>query len=181
VQQSESLKKLLDDMSQTMSEKSEAFEIDKEKVSPSNIISEAIDSVQGMAQQKKNLISPDLAPSLPEIEVDAFRIKQVIVNLLANAIKFSPENSSIYVKASVCDGDLLVQVIDHGIGISPADIPALFSRYHQVKNNGNSEGMGLGLYICRQIVEAHNGRIWAESVEGQGSTFSFTLPIAAAR
>jgi signal transduction histidine kinase len=181
VQQSESLNKLIDDISKTLNDKGEAFGINKETVSPYNIVSEAIDSVQGMAQQKKNLISHDLTPSLPEIEVDAFRIKQVIVNLLANAIKFSPENSPIYVKAGVHDHELLIQIIDHGIGISQADIPSLFDRYYQAKNNGDAEGTGLGLFICRQIIEAHNGRIWAESKEGEGSTFSFALPIAAAR
>jgi signal transduction histidine kinase len=181
VEQSENLSKLIDDMSHTLHDKGETFEINKEIVSPSNVISEAIDSVQGMAQQKKNLISLDLAPSLPEIFLDAFRIKQVIVNLLTNAIKYSPENSSIYIKAGVHDDELLVQVIDRGIGISQANIPALFSRYYQVKRNGDSEGVGLGLYICRQIIEAHGGRIWVESVEGEGSTFSFTLPIAVVR
>ena len=164
VQQSESLNKLIDDMSKTLNDKGEAFGINKETVSPYSIVSEAIDSVQGMAQQKKNLISHDLTPSLPEIEADAFRIKQVIVNLLANAIKFSPENSSIYVNAGVHDQELLIQIIDHGIGISQADIPALFERYYQAKNNGDAEGTGLGLFICRQIIEAHGGRIWAESV-----------------
>jgi signal transduction histidine kinase len=184
VQQSESLNKLIDDLSNNINDNHDndaAFSVNKEAVSSAGVISEAIDSVQEMAQQKKNLISRDLAPSLPEIQADGFRIKQVIVNLLTNAIKFSPEGSSIYVKAESRDSELLVQVIDCGIGINQADIPAVFDRYYQAKNRGDADGVGLGLYICRQIIEAHGGRIWAESIEGVGSTFSFALPIASAR
>jgi nitrogen-specific signal transduction histidine kinase len=181
VQQSESLNKLIDDISHTLNDKGEAADIAQVTVSPGELISEAVDGVQGIAQQKKNLISYDLNPALPEIEADAFRIKQVIVNLLTNAVKFSPEGSSIDVKAEVHNQELLVQVIDHGIGIPQADIPAIFDRHYQAKNRGDAEGFGLGLFICRQIIEAHGGRIWVESVEGEGSTFSFSLPIATAR
>ncbi len=181
VQQSESLNKLIDDMSQSLTEKGETFDINKETVSPDGVITEAVDSVQGMAEQKKNLINYNPDASLPPIVADTFRIKQVIVNLLDNAIKYSPEGNSIDIKTEARNNELLVQVTDHGIGISPADIPAIFSKSYRGKNRGDAEGDGLGLYICRQIVEAHGGRIWAESVEGEGSTFSFTLPIAATR
>jgi signal transduction histidine kinase len=181
VQQSESLNKLIDDLSHILYDKSEAFSIHKEPVSSYKIITEAIDSVQGMAEQKKNLISHNLTTSLLEVEADAFRIKQVIINLLTNAIKFSPENRPIFLKAGVRDEELLVQVIDYGIGIPKAELPAIFNRYYQAENRGDVEGTGLGLYICQQIIQAHGGRIWAESVEGEGSTFCFSLPIATAR
>jgi signal transduction histidine kinase len=181
VQQSESLNKLIDDLSHILYDKSEAFSIHKEPVSSYKIITEAIDSVQGMAQQKKNLISHNLTTSLPEVEADAFRIKQVIINLLTNAIKFSPENRPIFLKAGVRDEELLVQVIDYGIGIPKTELPAIFNRYYQAENRGDVEGTGLGLYICQQIIQAHGGRIWAESVEGEGSTFCFSSPIATAR
>ncbi|MHB8105702.1 MAG: sensor histidine kinase, partial [Dehalococcoidales bacterium] len=181
VQQSESLNKLIDDLSSTLNDNGETFDISKTTVSPDEIISGAVDSVQGMAQQKKNLISYSPDASLPEIEADAFRIKQVIVNLLTNAIKFSPENSPIYVSAEVHDKELYVQVIDRGIGISQADIPAIFDRSYRGANRGDAAGSGLGLYICRQIIEAHGGRIWADSAEGEGSTFTFSLPIGSAR
>jgi signal transduction histidine kinase len=181
VQQSESLNKLIDDLSHILYDKSEAFSIHKEPVSSYKIITEAINSVQGMAEQKKNLISHNLTASLPGVEADAFRIKQVIINLLTNAIKFSPENRPIFLKAGVRDEELLVQVIDYGIGIPKTELPAIFNRYYQAENRGDVEGTGLGLYICQQIIQAHGGRIWAESVEGEGSTFCFSLPIATAR
>jgi nitrogen-specific signal transduction histidine kinase len=183
VQQSDSLNKLIDDLSHILFEgsagKREGFDIHKEPLSSRKVISEAIESVQGMAQQKKNLVSHNLTSGLPEIEADATRIKQVIVNLLVNAIKFSPEGSSIAVKAGVKNRELVVQVIDHGIGIPAEELQAVFDKYYQAENRGDAEGTGLGLYICRQIIEAHGGRIWAESAEGQGSVFSFSLPVAA--
>lgn len=181
VQQSESLNKLIDDLSNILNDKSESLSIHKESVSSYQTIAEAIDGVQTIAQQKKNMISHDLTPSLPEIEADAFRIKQVIMNLLTNAIKFSPEKRPIYVKAGVRDEELLVQVIDYGIGIPKKDLAAIFNKYYQAENRGDVEGAGLGLYICQQIIKAHGGRIWAESVEGEGSTFCFSLPITITR
>ena len=181
VQQSESLNKLIDDLSHLLNDKGETLPINKEPVSPFKIITEAIDSVHTIAEQKKNLISHNLTPSLPEIEADAFRIKQVLVNLLTNAIKFSPENRPIFVKAGVRDKELMVQVTDSGIGIPGAELSAIFNKYYQAENRGNVAGTGLGLYICQNIIKAHGGRIWAESVEGKGSTFSFSLPITAAR
>ena len=179
-QQTENLNKLIDDLSSTLNKKSKALSINNEPVSSHKIITEAVDSVQTIAQQKKNLITHELATDLPEIKTDASRIKQVITNLLTNAIKFSPENSPILVKAQAKDNELLVQVIDHGIGIPGAELSAIFDKYYQATNRGNVEGNGLGLYICREIIKAYDGNIWAESIEGEGSTFCFTLPINAA-
>ena len=178
VQQSESLNKLIDDLSNVLNGTSETLSLNKEPVSSYHTIAEAIDSVQMMAEQKKNMITHNLSPELPEIEADAFRIKQVITNLLTNAVKFSPENRSILVKAGVKDKELLVQVIDHGIGIPKEELLTVFNKYYKAENNrGDIEGNGLGLYICQQIIKAHGGRIWAESVEGEGSTFCFSLPL----
>jgi signal transduction histidine kinase len=178
VQQSESLNRLIDDLSGILSHKVTPFNIEKEPVSSQKLIAEAISGVQGIAGQKKNLISHNLSSSLPEIDVDEFRIKQVIINLLTNAIKFSPENSPITVNASVLKNELLVQVIDQGSGIPEAELATLFSGLREAKPRREMQGDGLGLYICRQIIEAHGGSIWAESVEGKGSTFSFILPVA---
>ncbi|OGN94632.1 MAG: hypothetical protein A2Y89_05335 [Chloroflexi bacterium RBG_13_51_18] len=180
-QQSESLKKLVDDLSGILNNKSEALAIKSEPISSYTMITKAIDSVQTIAQQKKNLISHNLVPDLPEINADAFRIKQVITNLLTNAIKFSPENRPIFVKAGMRGNELLVQVIDYGIGIPKGELSAIFNKNYRAENHGDIDGKGLGLYICRQIIKAHGGNIWAESVEGEGSTFCFSLPIDSAR
>ncbi len=176
-QQTENLNKLIDDLSSILNNKSEVLSVKNESVSSHKIITEAVDSVQTIAQQKKNLIIHELASDLPEINIDVSRIKQVITNLLTNAIKFSPENSPILVKAQIKDNALLVQVIDHGIGIPGAELSAIFDKHYQATNRGNVAGDGLGLYICRQIINSYGGKIWAESVEGQGSTFCFSLPV----
>ena len=87
------------------------------------------------------------------------------------------DGGSISVSAETRDGDLLVQVADRGAGIPKEAMPYLFEKYYQAKNKVRVGGLGLGLYISKRIIEAHGGRIWAESTEGAGSTFSFTLPL----
>ena len=98
-------------------------------------------------------------------------------NLLGNAIKFSDDGSNVDVRAEVRNGALLVQVTDRGVGIAEEAMPFLFEKYYQAKNPARAGGLGLGLYISKRIIEAHGGHIWAESTEGAGSTFSFTLPL----
>ncbi len=177
VQQSESLNRQIEDLSGILNNSFGLISIDKEAVPAAQLISESVDGIKAIAEQKKSLIHRSVPPDLPRIEADVLRIKQVMVNLLTNAIKYSPEKSNILVKAEARDSELLVQVMDRGCGIPEAEIPRLFERYYRGSNHTDIPGMGLGLYVCRQIIEAHNGRIWVESVEGQGTTFSFTLPL----
>jgi len=176
-QQTESLNKLINDLSNILSHKSEPLPGGIGPVSSHKIITEAIDGVQTIAEQKKNLITHELSSDLPEIKVDALRIKQVVTNLLTNAIKYSPENRPVLVRAQIKNNALLVQVIDRGIGIPAAELSAIFEKGYRAGNRGNVEGNGLGLYICREIIKEYGGNIWAESVEGEGSTFCFTLPL----
>ncbi len=180
VQQSESLNRLIDDLSGLLSPESEkTFQVDKEIVSPQKLITEAVQGAQVTALQKKNVIILSLPNNLPHLEVDGQRIKQVLLNLITNAVKFSSANNAITVRAEAHNNELLVQVKDHGIGIPPADMPSIFDEHYRAGNCGDATGQGLGLHICKEIVEAHGGRIWAESLEGQGSTFSFALPLVA--
>lgn len=99
-----------------------------------------------------------------------------MTNLLSNAIKFSPDGGDIIVKAEDKGNELLVQVTDHGIGIPKKALRHLFERFYRVKTPVGVGGAGLGLYITKQIVEAHGGRIWVESELDKGSTFYFTVP-----
>lgn len=177
VQQTENLSRQIEDLSGILHNSFGLFTIEKETVSAAQMISEAVDGVKAIAEQKKNLIHRSIPPSLPPVEADVLRIQQVITNLLTNAIKYSPEKSNILVKAETRGNELLVHVMDRGCGIPEAEIPRIFERYYRASNHGENPGSGLGLYVCRQIIEAHGGKIWAESVEGQGSTFSFTLPL----
>ncbi len=119
-------------------------------------------------------------PSIPHIEVDARRLDQVITNLITNAIKFTNEGGRIQVR--VLPGqekEIRIEIQDSGVGIPRAEIAKLFQKYRQADNARAlaDKGTGLGLVICKMIVEAHGGRIWIDSDEGKGTTFSFTLPI----
>lgn len=116
---------------------------------------------------------------IPPVRGDADRLGQVVSNLLTNAVKFSPGDTPIHVRTSSVDGTVTLAVQDEGIGIEPDDISLLFQRFARVAQPGVVQpitGTGLGLYICRAIVEAHGGRIWAESAPGVGSTFYVSLP-----
>ncbi len=113
------------------------------------------------------------------LNVDPDRMRQVIDNLLSNAIKYSAESTEIELRATVVDHQMLTQVIDHGIGIPTDEIPKLFERFHRARNVSSRYygGLGLGLYIAKAIIEAHNGAISVASEEGQGATFTVNLPL----
>ena len=131
----------------------------------------------------RNSIEVDLPPDLPRIGADRQRIMQVVTNLLSNASKYSPDQAAIRVSASVEDVYVSISVSDEGRGVSPEHLPHLFRKYSRIdtENLGRHlAGEGLGLAICRGIVEAHGGRIWAESEgPGLGTRFTFTIPTAA--
>jgi two-component system phosphate regulon sensor histidine kinase PhoR len=122
----------------------------------------------------------NLAPELPKIRADETRFSQVMINLLDNAIKYTPENGSVTVTAKVVNNSLQVDIKDTGIGISEKDLPRIFERFYRVDKARSRElgGTGLGLSIVKHIVQAHSGQVWVKSELGLGSTFSFTIPLA---
>lgn len=110
-------------------------------------------------------------------DIDEGRIEQVIINFINNAIRYAPESKLIYIGYEKSGSKIKISVTDQGPGISPEKLPYLFERYYQVKNNKSGDaGLGLGLYICSEIIKKHNGEIGVESALGKGSTFWFTLP-----
>ncbi len=114
------------------------------------------------------------------VMVDQQRLGQVLSNLLANAIKYSPAGSEIWVRVTSDETEASVSVVDRGVGIPADALPHLFSRFYRVAaTSQGAKGLGLGLYISREIVEAHGGRISAQSEPGVGSTFTVSLPIKA--
>jgi two-component system phosphate regulon sensor histidine kinase PhoR len=116
---------------------------------------------------------------LPPVRGDDDRLGQVFVNLVHNAVKFSPGGGEVAVRIRRADGELMASVEDHGVGIPARDLPRIFERFYKVdRARVRGGGTGLGLSIARHIVEGHGGRIWVDSEEGSGSTFSFALPIA---
>jgi signal transduction histidine kinase len=110
------------------------------------------------------------------MEVDSERMRQVIINLLSNAIKYSDPGGSVTIRAKMNEEGMLFQVSDRGIGIAPEAMQHLFERFYRAEDKPERSGAGLGLYIAKQIVEAHGGNIRVESKLNQGSTFSFNIP-----
>lgn len=177
--QSNRLDKLVSNLLDASRLESGRFSIHKQRISIAGTIHETVETLRGVANGKGITIKEDIPATLPEIDVDKERLEQVMFNLLGNAVKFSNDGSEVTVRAEVKEHDLLVQVTDHGIGIPKEAMPRLFQRFYRVEASSSVGGSGLGLYISRQIIEAHGGRIWVESEPGVGSTFSFTLPLGA--
>ena len=119
----------------------------------------------------------DIPKDLLPVSADPERLERIVLNLLSNALKYSPSKTEVLLKAKKTNKEVTVSVTDRGIGIAPEDIPNLFQRYYRAKGARKAEGLGLGLYITRMLVEAHGGSIWVESELGKGSTFYFTLPL----
>ncbi|NET58394.1 MAG: GAF domain-containing protein [Symploca sp. SIO2E6] len=161
-----------------------------EPTKPELILNRAIAATSSLFEQQQLPLIKDIPPELPEVEVDCDRLIQVVINLLSNAVKFTQEGSvtcraivepSFSVEASslLSNQQLLISITDTGIGIAPEDQEGVFEKFQQVGNilTDKPTGTGLGLPICKQIVEYHGGKIWVESELGQGSTFSFTIPL----
>jgi len=141
------------------------------------LISECVESVRSLAKTKKLELSASVSPEVGRVFADGPKLKQVLLNLLGNAIKFT-ETGSVRVTAERQGAELRVSVRDTGIGVPLEDTERIFESFQQGKSgiSGKYQGTGLGLAISRQLVEMHGGRIWVKSAAGQGSTFSFTIP-----
>jgi signal transduction histidine kinase len=136
--------------------------------------------ISPLLQSKKQKLNMDLPDSLPIIHGDGQRLEQVVLNLMTNATKFTPEGGSITLKARKQDTGLVISVQDNGIGISKDEQSSLFKPYSRLSaDRQRHPGLGLGLALAKQVVELHGGKIWVESEPGTGSTFSFSLPLAA--
>ncbi len=142
-------------------------------------VSNAMTLVRERAQRHGIALGQQIDPQLTEITADERKFKQILLNLLTNAVKFTPDNGRIDVSARLEESKVVVAVHDTGIGIAPEDQAAVFEEFRQVGKNYTSkqEGTGLGLALTKRFVELHGGRIWLESEPGKGSTFTFTIPI----
>ena len=147
------------------------------QVSLSQVIKASFGDLRDLAKQKKLKLETELPKALPKIYGSAPRLQQVITNLVSNAINYTPEGS-VTIRVKERDDEIQVEVLDTGIGIPAEDLPRLFEDFFRA-SNVETKGTGLGLSISRRIVEAHGGKIWAESPcpeTGKGSKFTFTLP-----
>jgi two-component system phosphate regulon sensor histidine kinase PhoR len=149
-----------------------------EPVGPTGLLTAAVGRLGLQAERAGLQISIQSMEDLPSVLADPRRIEQVVTNLLHNAIKFTPPGGRIELAAEQAGDMIQFSVRDTGAGISTESLPRIFERFYKADQSRTGGGTGLGLAITRHLVEAHGGRVWAESVEGQGATFYFTLPVA---
>jgi signal transduction histidine kinase len=149
-------------------------------VSLSEVIHRSVETVRMMAESRGvvMILAPLPEPMAP-VRVDPLRVQQILWNLLSNAIHFTPQQGRIVVRVEREPERYLVSVEDDGIGIPESELPHVFERFRQVDGSATRghAGMGIGLALARSLVELHGGTIWASSVVGQGSRFTFALPI----
>jgi two-component system phosphate regulon sensor histidine kinase PhoR len=137
-----------------------------------------VDRLRPQAERAGLELTVLLPPGLPPILADADRARLVLTNLMHNAVKFTPPGGRITVAARPTGEEIVLSVQDSGVGIPDEDLPRIFERFYKADRARSGGGTGLGLAIAKHVVQGHGGRIWAESIEGQGSTFYFTLPVA---
>lgn len=178
VSEGERLTKLIDDVLDLAKIEAGKFTWNMGSVAMKDVVERAIAATGSLFEAKKLQLVREIDADLPTITGDQDRLIQVVINLISNAVKFT-DAGSITCSARKEGAEVLVSVKDSGIGIAPADQPKVFEKFKQVGDTltDKPKGTGLGLPICKEIVEYHGGRIWVESEPGKGSTFSFTLPI----
>lgn len=154
------------------------FDSRKEFVPISTIIHYTVDGLRNRVLEKMQVIQIDEMDDLPLVLGDPVRLRQMLTNLIANAIKYSPEGGQITVLARAAEDQIIIQVNDNGQGIPTIDQPYIFDKFYRAGNvSSDIPGTGLGLAIVKSIVENHNGRIWVDSSPGKGSSFTIVLPI----
>lgn len=176
------LKGMIDDLLEASRAESCKLTVKRSVVPLNDVLNKTLVSFRAIAGSKLISFQTNIPGDLPPVYVDPARISQVLSNLLDNALKFSPEKSSITVQAQILEDDpsfVCVSVADCGCGIDPEESERIFDRLYQVKNSLQSSrrGLGLGLFICKELIALHGGRIWNDTKRRGGSTFSFTVPV----
>lgn len=157
------------------------IELNTETINPLELLHEAAESIDPVAMSKSLSLNLALPPSLPPVQADVSRLQQVLLNLLTNAVKFTPKGGKIKLKAFEKDAFITVEVQDNGPGISEDEQGKVFEPYHRMSSDkGRLGGLGLGLAICKRLVEMHGGQIWVKNHPGSGAAFGFSLPVYAA-
>jgi len=173
------LKEIIESLTDVDNYESGVARIRENTISVSRIVNEVVASFQDMAASKNITLRAEMKDDELQVEADANKITVAISNLIRNAITFTNEGGQVRVRAESVTGHVEVSVKDNGIGIPASAIPHIFDRFYQVESHltRHHTGMGLGLSVAKSMIEMHGGRIWVESVEGQGSTFTFLLPM----
>ncbi|MBZ0306838.1 MAG: PAS domain S-box protein [Anaerolineae bacterium] len=176
-EEADRLKELIDNLLAATKLQAEGMKLSLSDVRLDKMVEQAVERFR--TQSDVHTLELDFPVKFPCVLADETRLRQVVDNLLSNAIKYSPEGGTIHVRGEATPDQVKISVSDEGVGIRPDKLERVFDRFYRVDDDltRSTQGTGLGLYLARAVVEAHGGRIWAESEPGQGSTFSFTLPV----
>jgi len=142
------------------------------------LVRQVVQRLQAQSDKKGLTLNLDIEPELPDLIIDQYRIEQVLLNIIHNAIKFTGSGGSVTIRVKKQGSEILFAVSDTGIGIPANELSRIFERFYKVNKARDDEGTGLGLAISRHIISAHGGKIWVDSAEGKGSAFFFTLPFS---
>jgi histidine kinase len=175
------MKRLVDDLQEVSRVEAGAYTLDPHSISLRDVVDVALKRLAPAYKKKGVEYHLDFPDDLPQIMGDMDRLLQVMMNLLHNALIYTPAGGLVSLTAGVLNNEILVSITDTGIGITQENQPYIFDRFYRVdkaRSHRSDGGSGIGLTIAKHLVEAHHGRIWAESKGlDQGSTFLFTLPI----
>jgi signal transduction histidine kinase len=180
------LQAMIDDLLEVTRVQGGQLAIELQCTSVAEVVAFAVSTLQGAAQAKEVTLSVDLEGQLPLVCADPMRVRQIFIILLDNAIKFTPAGGSVQVRAAELAGDpntLVLEIRDSGCGIDPEMTERIFDRLFQASDPAlaGRQGLGLGLYICKELVARQGGRIWASGTPGRGAVLSFTLPVFSMR
>jgi two-component system, OmpR family, sensor histidine kinase KdpD len=177
-EEAERLNRLVQNLLEMTRLESGAVQLRKELHPPEEVIGAALGRLGRALADRR--VTTNVPPDLPLVPMDDVLIEQVLLNLLDNAVKYTPAGSPIEIIATATDQNLTIEVADHGPGLPPGEEEKIFEKFYRA-NRGGATGAGLGLAICRGIVQAHGGRVWAQNLPGGGVAFLFTLPLGATR
>ncbi len=179
-QEADRLQRLVMDLQELSQVEANAVQFNLKPVSLESLIKATEQRLRPQFVDKNVSLSVDIPTPIPLVEVDSDRIQQVLINLIGNALQYTPEGGQVTIQARPADSEVIVAVRDTGIGISVEHLPHIFTRFYRVDKSRSRAGggSGIGLTIAKHLVESHGGRIWVESVGvNKGSTFYFTLPV----
>jgi PAS domain S-box-containing protein len=168
--------RLINDLLDAASLESGTLSVRKTPVDLGAVVSEVVELLESQARERSIKVDSEIESGIPHISGDHDRLTQVLSNLLGNAIKFTPEGGNVRVRVIRTDDQVVVSIADTGIGISATNLPHVFERFWRADDSA-TKGAGLGLSIASGIIEAHGGKIWAESEVGVGTTMTFSLPL----
>ena len=172
------LTRLIDDLFELSQLDFGLVQLNPERASISDLVSDTLEALRPQAEQRHLRLDGEVLDSIPEVVMDSSRMQRVLYNLVQNALRHTPPDGGVVIRAMDADLEVTISVADTGEGIESEELPRIFDRFYRgskARTRGEA-GSGLGLTIAKGIVELHGGRIWADSERGSGSTFSFTLP-----